>query len=451
MTGKPTSESRQHSKWRLILSVFLPFAAGYYLAYLFRTINGAISPALASDFGLDAAELGLLASVYFLVFGLVQIPIGAFLDRFGPRRVQGVLLVIAAGGATLFGNASSFPELLVGRAMIGFGVAGSLMAGLKSIVTWFPRERVALANGWMIMLGSFGAVTATAPTDWLLEQVGWRGLFGILTLATLLVGGLIYMVVPDHIAVSGTAAVDRKPLTLRSIYLDPRFLRVAPLSAACIGSSWAFQSLWASAWLTDVEGLDRQSRAAHMFLMALVLSLGALLLGAAADRLRKRNIRTELLLAGVGGLLFLAEFVLILRIPLPSVLPWSMVSIAGAATVLSFAVVADYFPREFAARANGALNLLHFGCAFLIQYGIGLVIEQWPSQDGHYPIAAYQSAFGLSAGLQLAALVWFALPWLGAFGKKLIHPFIAEPEPAIGSIIQPIELPILELREDVGW
>ena len=67
------------SKWRLIFSVFLPFAAGYYLAYLFRTINAAISPALASDFALDAAETGLLASIYFLVFGLTQIPIGVLL------------------------------------------------------------------------------------------------------------------------------------------------------------------------------------------------------------------------------------------------------------------------------------------------------------------------------------------------------------------------------------
>ena len=101
-----------------------------------------------------------------------------------------MLLVIAAGGATLFGNASSFPELLVARAMIGLGVAGSLMAGLKAIITWFPRERVALANGWMIMLGSLGAVTATAPTDWLLNYMGWRSLFEILTIGTVTVGGL---------------------------------------------------------------------------------------------------------------------------------------------------------------------------------------------------------------------------------------------------------------------
>ena len=265
--------------WRIVLSVFIPFAAGYYLAYLFRTINAAISPALASEFGLDAAETGLLASVYFLVFGVAQIPVGIFLDRFGPRRVQGVLLVIAAGGATLFGNASSLPELLFARGMIGLGVAGSLMAGLKSIVTWFPRERVALANGWMIMLGSLGAVTATAPTDWLLNYVGWRSLFEILTIGTFAVSGLIYMVVPERVGDSQTATTARKPLTLWSVYSDPRFLRIAPLSATCIGSAWALQSLWASAWLTDVDGLDGQSRVSHMLFMAVGLSFGALRLG----------------------------------------------------------------------------------------------------------------------------------------------------------------------------
>jgi hypothetical protein len=64
--------------WRLILAVFLPFAAGYYLSFLFRTINASISPALASEFGPDAAKTGLLASVYFLV-----------LLRSSPRRSAG--------------------------------------------------------------------------------------------------------------------------------------------------------------------------------------------------------------------------------------------------------------------------------------------------------------------------------------------------------------------------
>lgn len=447
-------QKRAPSTLRLILSVFLPFAAGYYLAYLFRTINAAIAPALTSDFGIDAAQMGLLASVYFPVFGFAQIPIGAFLDRFGPRRVQGVLLVIAAGGATLFGTASSFPELLVARAMIGIGVAGSLMAGLKAVVTWFPRERVALVNGWMITLGSLGAVTATAPAEYLLELLGWRNLFEVLTITTVAVGGLIYMVVPERDIGSEVGTPDREPLTLWSIYSDSRFLRVAPLSAACIGSSWALHSLWASAWLGDVEGLDQQGRVGQLFLMAVGLSLGALLLGMMADRLRKRNIRTEVLLAGVGALFIAAQLVLVLRVPLPSLLPWSVVSIAGASTVLSFAVIAEYFPREFAARANGALNLLHFGWAFVVQYGIGFVVGQWSPQDGHYPIVAYQTAFGLSLALQAAALLWFAIPWFRTFAKRLylsVAKQNAEHDRQTGFVAVPVEEPILETHHATEW
>src|SRR5262249_10145363 len=97
------------SKWQMILSVFLPFAAGYYLSFLFRTINASISPVLASDFGLGAAETGLLASVYFLVFAGAQIPIGVLLDRYGPRRVQSVLLVLAVGGR----HCSAMPIVLL--------------------------------------------------------------------------------------------------------------------------------------------------------------------------------------------------------------------------------------------------------------------------------------------------------------------------------------------------
>ena len=290
------------SKWRLVLSVFLPFAAGYYLSFLFRTINASISPVLASDFGLGAAETGLLASLYFLVFAGAQIPIGVLLDRYGPRRVQSVLLVIAVGGATLFGNANSFAELLVGRAMIGLGVAASLMAGLKAIVVWFPRDQVAFVNGGMIMLGSLGAVTATAPTDWLLNWIGWRSLFEVLTIATLVTAGLIYFAVPKSDGSSKGSVSSGKPLTLRSIFSDPRFLRIAPLSATCIGSSWAMHSLWAASWLADVEGFDRQGVINQLFTMAIGISLGALLLGTLADRLRKRGIATEVLLAAFGAL-----------------------------------------------------------------------------------------------------------------------------------------------------
>jgi MFS family permease len=442
------------SKWRLVVSVFLPFAAGYFLSFLFRTINASISPALASDFELGAIETGLLASVYFLVFAGAQIPIGVLLDRYSPRRVQSVLLVIAVGGASLFGNADSFAELLIGRAMIGLGVSASLMAGLKAIVVWFPKDRIAFVNGGMIMLGSLGAVTATTPTDRLLNLIGWRSLFEVLTIATVVTAGLIYFAVPKRDGSHRSVVTSGKPLTLRSIFSDPRFLRIAPLSATCIGSSWAMQSLWAASWLADVEGFDHQAVVNQLFMMALGISLSALLLGTIADRLRRRGIATEVLLAVFGGLFMLAELALIFRVPLPSILPWTFVPLVGAGTVLSYAIIADYFPIEIAARANGALNLLHFGWAFVVQYGIGLIVGHWSTQGGHYPVVAYQSAFGLSVALQVTALVWFAVPWLRSFVRYVRLSFTPPHAGLDGQLVlvpAASEGVVLEASQGVEW
>ncbi|WP_458147724.1 MFS transporter [Bradyrhizobium sp. UFLA05-109] len=409
----------------MIGCVFLPFVAGYYLSYLFRTINTLISGQLSADLGLDAANLGLLTSVYFLVFAGVQIPIGTLLDRFGPRRVQSVLLMIAGSGAALFGASSGFWELLVARAMIGIGVSAAAMAGLKAIVTWFPKERIALVNGYMMMLGALGAVTATTPAQWLLEYTGWRGLFEILALATFGSVILIFWTVPEVARPQGSPPTAIK---LRAIYTDRRFWRIAPLSASCIGSAWSLQALWAAPWMMNVEGLNRESSITHLFIMALGISGGALLLGTSADWLRRRGIGSEALFAAVTVLFVGAELALILRAPLPSLLPWLVISIVGAATVLSYATVAEYFPRELTGRANAGLNVLHFGWCFIAQYGTGLILDQWPVQEGHYPIIAYQVAFASAVGVQVLALGWFVIPWLGILGRWIAKFFLRDPE-----------------------
>src|SRR5690349_2766659 len=122
------------------------------------------------------------------------------------------------------------------------------MAGLKAIVLWFPPERIALANGWFIMLGALGAVTATAPAEIVLSQMGWRGVFAVLATMTAVSALVILLVVPErrHSATPGTSA---NTLSIVAIYQDPRFWRLAPLSASCIGSAWALQGLWAAPWL----------------------------------------------------------------------------------------------------------------------------------------------------------------------------------------------------------
>jgi MFS family permease len=390
----------------LILRVFLPFVFGYYIAYLFRTINAVMAAPLATELGLGADDLGLLTSVYFLTFAAAQIPIGILLDRYGPRRVQSVLLVIAAVGSTLFAVSDHFLMLLLGRALIGLGVASAMTAGLKALVLWFPGDRVPLLNGLMVMLGALGAVTATLPADLLLDWIGWRELFGLLAGLTVASAVMIYLIVPAATPIPSGVV----PVGLRKVYADPRFWRVAPLSASCIGTAWALQGLWAAEWLKDVESLDRTGVVFHLSAMAVALSLGAVLLGVAADRLRRRGVGPEALLGLVAAVFIATQFALILRLPLPSYLQWAVVAAVGAATVLSFAILAEYFPKQLAGRANAALNLFHIAAAFVVQYTTGVVLQHWTPQAGHYPEIAYQTAFALNLALQVVAWIWFMFP-----------------------------------------
>lgn len=333
--------------------------------------------------------------------------------------------------------------------MIGFGVAAALMAGLKAIVLWFPRERVALMNGYMIMLGALGAVTATLPAEWLLSWVGWRGLFESLAITTLATALLIFLAVPEA---RMTQQARPAGLRLEAIVINRRFWRIAPLSATCVGSAWSLQALWAAPWLIDVEGLNREAMVAQLFVMAIGICVGALLLGTIADRLRSQGVGSEALLAVVASVFVLAEIALILRLPLPTMLLWSVVSVVGAVTVLSYAAIAEYFPTELAARANGSLNVLHFGWAFAVQCGTGLILQQWPVQNGHYPLMAYQVAFGLSVAAQVMALAWFARPWISALG--LAGVFLHSRErtgETVEAIIPLIEYSIVEGQPDAEW
>jgi MFS family permease len=397
---------------RPIFLVLLPFAGAYFLSYFYRTINAVISAELSSTMHLRASDLGLLTAVYFLSFAAMQLPLGVALDRYGPRHVQGVLLLVAAIGAVLFGSAQTLAGFIIGRALIGMGVAAALIAGLKSIRLWFPKEQLPLLNGCFIMLGTLGAITATAPAELIIAWIGWRALFAGLAAATAACAVVIVVLSPEPIG--GQPQPVHGVVSLKQIYTSQRFWRVAPLSTMCISTAWALQGLWAGPWLADVENLGHPEIVHHLFVMALALCVGALLLGILAERLRRHGVRTQTVLAAVGVLFIAAELALILRLPVPSYLVWAIVGSVGAATVLSFTILAEYFPSEIAGQANAALNILHIGGAFVLQYAIGVIVDICGSKGGHYPTIAYQAAFTIILCLLVIAWSWF-------FGSELLR------------------------------
>jgi MFS family permease len=309
--------------------------------------------------------------------------------------------------------------LLCARALIGAGVAAALIAGIKAMAEWFPRERLPLVNGWFIMLGTAGSLMATEPSAIMADAIGWRGLFVCLGVATIAAGALVFLIVPDMPRQPvATRPGGRDGPGLREIFRDPRFLAVAPLAAACVSTAWTVQGLWAARWLADVEQIPPRDICGYLFVMACTLSLGAGLLGMLADRLRRRGITSTAMLGSAAVVFIITQAAILLRLPAPDYLLWGVVAVFGAMTVLGYAAVAEFFPKESAGRAVAALNVLQLSGAFVLQAAIGFVVSCWqPDAAGHYPQIAYQLGLALPVVLQVASLLWFASSGLGAMPK----------------------------------
>lgn len=388
-----------------------PFACGYFLSYLFRSVNAVLGPRLVHAFSLSAGQLGLAAAGYSFAFALFQLPLGLLLDRFGPRRVQAVLLCCSALGAFCFSQAWGATSLTAANALIGFGFAGGLMAGFKSVSLWVEPKRVAFANGCVMAFGALGNVGATVPAYWAAEHFGWRAVFEGLTAIVLAVAALIFFAVPEH-KLEGSAPPFRQQIQgLLKCFSSRPFLQVAPLAALCGGGSIAVQSLWVGPWLRDVGGLSGGTVAQGLACIAVTFSAGIFLSGTIADLLAHRGI--DILVTMVGGLMlnFLCMLTVILGFAGPFLIVWMLYALTGQTVALVYAHLSRALGRELAGRSNTGVNFLVFSTAFLGQWGIGWAIDRFPRTATGYDPAGYQVGFGALLTLQVLALAWFFLLW----------------------------------------
>ena len=408
MTGIPAEPGADPPERRgLLLAVIGPFACGYFLSYLLRNINAVISPDLVRIFHLDASGLGLLTSVYFLTFALFQPLLGVLLDRFGPRRVEGSLLLVASAGTLLFAWSNGALLLIVGRGLIGLGVSACLMAGFQANALWFPRHRLAALNGWVLAAGGVGAVFSTTPAEWLLQSIDWRVLFTLFALGFAITSALIFHLVPERRATAAPASLGEQFRGFWQIGKNREFWRIAPLTILSQSSFMALQGLWAASWMKDVAFQTRGEIAYHLLLAAAGMVAGHLTMGNLASRLGRAGIAPSYVV-GVGvGVQVLVHAALAMGYAGMQPLVWLLFGFMGTAGTVNFAVLAHAFPASMAGRASTALNLLIFVASFLAQWGIGIIINPYPADGGSYAPEGYRLAFGVTTVLQVLGLAWF--------------------------------------------
>ncbi|MEW6687485.1 MAG: MFS transporter [Pseudomonadota bacterium] len=359
---------------------------------------------------MDAAQLGLLTSVYFLGFGLVQIPFGLALDRYGPARVDALLLLLAAIGAALFAVGDSYFTLIVGRALIGIGVSVCLMATFQAFVLWYPLERIATMNASAFAVGILGAITVTVPLEAALEVMHWRTIAWLLAGITLAASAALWLAVPGRPREAPHDSLAAALAGVRTLLGDAVFRRAAVMIGCSQFAAVSLSTLWIATWLRDVAGYDRGEVALGLLAVAIGLMAGYLVLGRMADA-RARDGRSVVpLVAGGIALSSLCLLLIALGVTTGALALWVVFIFASSAAVLAYSILARRFPKEMAGRVNTTLNTFAFLGMFLGQWIAGLILNLWAPTAAGYDPQAYPWAFGALWLVQLAGLAWF---WSG--------------------------------------
>jgi MFS family permease len=397
---------------RTAILVFLAFAFAYFLSALIRAITATLSPTLTQEFALNAQDLGLLAGVYFLGFAATQLPLGAWLDRHGPKKVVLYFLLAAVLGCAAFAMADSFQSLLLARILTGVGVSACLMAPLTGYRRWFEASSQMRANSWMLMTGSFGMVASTLPVQWLMPMVGWRALFWSLAGLVLLAMVMILWQAPrwqNAVVVAGAQAPQAAKPSYGAVWRHPYFRSMAPMAFFNYGGMVAMQTLWVTPWMIRVAGFSPLQAAVGLFWLNIGMLGSFWAWGMVYPSLARRGYTADRLIS-YGLPLSLVLLALIIAtgsaVGMWAALAWTLYCMSCTFISLAQPAVAMAFPPNLAGRALSSYNLLVFAGVFAVQWGIGLAIDGFLAW-GWAEVSAFQMAMTAYLLCTLASYAYF--------------------------------------------
>lgn len=378
------------------------------LSQFYRVSNSVIAPELMRELGLSARDLGLAGAVFFMALFVLQIPVGMWFDRYGPRRTVAALSVFAIAGALLVARAGDAFDLIAARGLIGLGCAASFMAAVFLCSRWFPPDRLSTVLSWVFAAANLGTLAAATPLAWASATIGWRNAFVGLAVLTALVALLFVLFVRD--APPGQPATSARRETLAEIgrgliqvWRTPGLLPLLAVHLFAYATMLTVLGVWAGPYLHDVHGLDTQARGRVVLAMGVAQILGLLCYGP-LDRVVQSKRRVVIM----GVVLTMSVLTALAAIPHPPL--WLAVGLlVTLCLVCAYAIVVvaqgrALFPDHLAGRGVTTVNLAQVAGLAILPWGTGISVDAFGLVGGVAPEAAYRAVFASLVACNLFGL-----------------------------------------------
>ena len=369
-------------------------ALSYALSQFFRAFLPVLSPVLKADLGATPENLATASGVWFLVFAAMQIPVGAALDRFGPRWTGALLFGLGgAGGALAFALAQTPGHITLAMALIGVGCSPVLMAAYTIFARAYPAHLFATLATAMIGLGSLGNIAGAAPLAWAVDTFGWRPSMAALAALSALTALAIAALVRDPARVvsqSRGSVID----LLRIPALWPIFAMMFVNYAPAAG----IRGLWSGPYLEEVFAADTLTIGRVTLVMGLAMIAGNFAYGP-LDRI----LGTRKWVVIGGNTVALAALVALALAPgaglLRATVLLAVLGFGASAYGLIIAHARAFFPPHLTGRGVTLMNLFGIGGTGVMQYATGPIHRAGTTPEQSFTLLFACFATLLAAGL----------------------------------------------------
>jgi len=377
--------------------------AAYVLSQFYRAFLAVLSPVLKAEIGATAENLAAASGLWFLAFALMQIPVGAALDRVGPRLTASVLLAVGGLGAAVFAMATGPGAINLAMVLIGMGCAPVLMASYYIFARSLSPAVFGTLAGVMIGVGSLGNIAASLPLTMAVAAIGWRGAMWGLSAVTLITAAAVWLLVRDPARVSHTSKG-----SLFDLLRMPALWPILIMMAACYAPAAGLRGLWIGPYFTDVFQAEPAQIGRVTLIMGLAMVAGNFAYGP-LDRLLGSR---KWLVFGGNALAVACLIGLYANAAAPGYLPVALlagVGFFGASFPMVMAHGRAFLPPHLVGRGVTLINLFGIGAAGIMQFLTGRLHHALTPDAGAInsaPAAApYAALFALYAALLTAGLV----------------------------------------------
>jgi sugar phosphate permease len=382
------SKAKRQKALRYRWLIFWILASGYMLVYFHRLCPAVVAEDMRRDLAAGGGLLRLLGSAYFYPYALMQLPAGLLSDSWGPRKTITFFFGVACAGSVILGMAANVYVAIVGRTLVGLGVAMLFVPTLKVLAEWFQMKEFATMTGILMAMGGIGSYCAATPLAYISNWIGWCQSFVLVGIATLGFSALVWTFVRDRPGDMGWPAPAESTGSgeesihllqgVKKVFSQPRFWPLASWFFFTCAIFFAFIGLWGGPFLMQIYGLSK-AKAGHILSMgALGMILGSPLLSFLSNHLFKAR-KPVLILASVFMLIitailsFLSQGIAVFLLYL---ICFGIGTFSGAIVTIGFITNKELFPVSIAGTASGLVNFFPFLGGALFQVILGAVLDR---------------------------------------------------------------------------